>query len=365
MFNPEKLYDLAENRLKAHGHDVPRNGLLREAMEKTDFQKVVARVLNEAMSADDFPNVVSNVQNKYLLPEYKYSITGTYEPYVLKRTVKDFKNVRAVRTTEYGNLQQIPGQFAEGMRFTSEGEEAINYQVSLYGARVEHLWHLLVNDDIDAFSRTLGKLARAAWRTKAALVASVFNLNPNYDVDATPVFTAGAWPAGHANTFALALNAANLGTAQNALRTQTDTNGNPIFVGKYYLVVCPTLEYTANQLWFQGGGGVLGGATMIVDRTAATQPHMFADMGMQKPIVNPFITGATGWYLIADPMDVPFVEVAALQGVESPMLLTARGHWNETILGFNLDQNFTSQHGCIITHGQDVIDPRGAVRGNV
>lgn len=359
LFNTDKLYDVAEDCLKEAGLPIPRNGLLKEAFAKTKFQEVICAALNEAMSDSDFPDVVANIQNKYLMPEYKYTINGTYEPYVFKRTVKDFKPVRAIRTTEYGNLQQVPGEFAEALRFTSNADEAINYQVTLYGARVEHLWHLLINDDIDAFSRKLGMLTRAAYRTKAALVAGIFNLNPNYELDGVPVFNAA-----HNNTNALALNAANLATAQGQLKNQTDANGNRIFVGKYYLMVCSALEYTANQLWWQGGGALASGAAAIMDRTSANLPMMFADMGMQKPIVNPFLTGNTAWFLIADPMDVPFIEVGELQGLGNPMLLTAKGHWNETVLGYQLDQNFTSQNGCIITHGQDVVDFRGAVRGN-
>lgn len=371
MFDLEKLYDVAEARLKAYGHSIPRRNLLGEAMEKTDFQTLVAkeinRTLKEAMSADDFPNLTSNVRNKYLRPEYNYmDVVGTYAPYTFDREIKDFKPVRVVGITEYGLLQQVPGQFAEALQFTSSAEETVNYLVTLYGRRTEELWHLLVNDDLDSFSREMGKLTRAAWRTKATLVANVFNLNPNWDVDATPVFTAGAWPGGHANTFALGLNAANLATAQGALRSQVDANGNNIMVGRYYLVVCPALEYTAMQLWWQGGGAFSSGVASIMDRTSATQPHMFADMGMQRPIVNPFITGTTtAWYLVADPRDVAFIEIGHVAGLGAPQLLTMRGHWNESILGFQVDQNFTSQNGVIITHGQDVIDPRGAVRGNV
>jgi hypothetical protein len=360
MFDLDKLYTLAESRLKEAGLSVPRRGLLKEAADKTDFLPLVAGVLNEAMSASDFPNVTANVQNKFNLPEYKYPLVNTYEPYVSKRTIKDFKPVLGVRTTEYGQFPQIPGQFAEAMRFTSENEEAVTYGVSLYGARVEHLWHLLVNDDLDAFGKKLEKLVRAAWRTKAALVAGIFNNNPNYDVDGIATFANAAWPAGHANDPNLLLTAANLTTAQGQLRAQRDANNNPIIISKYYLIVCPALEQTANQLWFQGGGGT----ALMTDRTSATMPIMFVEMGMQKPIVNPFLTGTTAWFLVADPNDVPFIEVGALQGLENPMLLTARGHWNETVLGIQLDQNFTSQHGCLITHGQDVLDPRAAVRGH-
>ena len=138
------------------------------------------------------------------------------------------------------------------------------------------------------------------------------------------------------------------------LLAQTDTNGNGLFISKFYLVVPPALQYTAMQLWYKAGG--------VIRRDAG--PDVFAEMGMQKPIVSPFITSATAWYLVADPNDVPSIEVGELQGLENPLFLTSRGHWNETVLGYNLDENFTTQHGCLMGFGMDYTDFRGLVRGN-
>ena len=308
-------------------------------------------LINEAMSASDFPNIVSNVQNKFLIDSYNYE--GKYfEQFVKTRTVKDFKNIRSVRLTEFGNLLQIPGDRAEAPEFTFRAEEAINYHVELWGRRVEHLLSLLVDDDLNALQETTEAFGRSAARTITADVMNIFVLNPNYDVDAVPIFNAG-----HANTQALALNAANLATAIGLLKAQTDANNNRIQVNRFTLIVPPALEYTAYQLWEQSGGRIAADAA----------PLIYRKMGMQEPVVCTDLgtLSNTCWFLVADPKEIKSIEVAYLRGLENPVYLDARGHWAQSLLGRYVNQNFTTENACIHAWGYDVVDYRGLVRGNV
>jgi len=329
------VHRLAEDRLLEAGKDVSH---ITSPMQ----------LISEAMTDSDFGALVANVQNKSLLDGYKYY--GEYwRPFVKVRpAVKDFKPLSAIRLTEVGNLQQLPGQNLEALQFTSRGEENITYAVTLWGVRVEHALQLLINDDLSGLSEITQALVRSAARTLAQQLMNVFNNNPNYDVDGVAIFDAA-----HANTQALALNAANLQTALNMLLTQTDANGNAIEVTKWYLVVNPALAITAWQLWQQTGGTVQAGTT----------PLGFP-IPMQKPIVAPGITSATAWFIVADPADVGFLELTHLKGLEQPKYLTARGHWLEPLLGQYLSQNFTSENAIIWGWGHDCNDFRGAVRGN-
>jgi len=311
-------------------------------------------LINEAMSGSDFPNIVSNVQNKFLIDGYQYE--GRYwSPLVKTRpAVKDFKNIRSIRLTEMGNLLQIPGERAEAPEFTFRAEEAINYHVDLWGRRIEYLLSLLVDDDLGALQDTTSAFGRSAARTISADIMNVFVANPLYDVDGVATFTVGA---PHNNAAALALNAANLATAVGLLKTQVDTNGNPIKIGRFYLVVTPALEYTAWQLWEQQGGRVAADVAPVVHRK----------MGMQEPVIAPDLAtlSNTCWFLVADPNEIKSIEVAFLQGLEEPTYLTGRGHWAQSLLGKYVGQNFTTEDACVWAWGYDVVDYRGLVRGNV
>jgi hypothetical protein len=341
MTEKKKYYSvlqLAEERLAAAGRDTSHID--------SKFQ-----LINEAMTASDFPQLVANVQNKVLLQGYK-EYNEYWRPYTRVRpAVKDFKPISAVRLTELGNLLQVPGQALQALQFTARGEERITYNVNLWGIRVEHALDLLVNDDLGALSEITQALGRAAARTLAQQLCVIFNTNPNYDVDGVPIFDVA-----HANATPLAaLNAANLQAAVTALLTQTDANNNPIEVSKWYLVVNPALAITAWQLWDQTGGRVAADAAPLT---------MLRNVGMQPPIVARGITSATGWYVIADPNDVAFMEIAFLKGLESPKYLTARGHWMESLLGQYLGPNFTTENAIVWGWGWDCTDTRGAVRGN-
>lgn len=331
-------------------HQIAEAALREKGIDKEYSSPM--ELITEAMSSSDFPQVVSNVQNKFLLDGWKYA--GKYwEPLVKVRpAVKDFKNIRSIRTTEFGNLLQIPGERAEGPVFTANDEEAINYHVNLWGRRVEHLLSLLIDDDLGAMKDVTEKLGRAAARTISADIMNVFVANPLYDVDAVAVFDAA-----HANTQALALNAANLATAIGLLKTQVDVNGNPIMIERFSLVVTPALEYTAWQLWDQQGGEIR--------RDIAPAAHK--RMGMQAPIIAPDLAtlSNTCWFLVADPNEIKCIELAYLRGIEEPIYLTSRGHWAEALLGKYVGQNFTSENACLHAWGYDVVDYRGLVRGNV
>ena len=194
---------------------------------------------------------------------------------------------------------------------------------------------------------------RSAARTIAADVMSVFtNMALTYDVDGVVIFNA----VNHANLQAIALAAASLTTAIGLLKAQTDSNGNPIMINRFTLIVPPALEQTAYQLWFQAGGRIAADAA----------PQIFTKMGMQEPIVCPDLAtlSNTCWYLVADPNELKSIEVAYLRGLEEPVYLSSRGHWAEALLGRYVNQNFTTENACIHAWGWDVVDYRGLVQGN-
>src|SRR6185369_2382845 len=104
-----------------------------------------------------------------------------------------------------------------------------------------------------------------------------------------------------------------------------------------YVLVPTELEPTANSLYKDQN--LIGGPTTPV-------PSGNQYQGKYEPIVSPYlsdstITGnsTTAYYLLADPNDVPTIEVAFLDGVETPTVETAdvdfeqlgiqtRGYWD-------------------------------------
>jgi hypothetical protein len=302
-------------------------------------------VIAEAMSSSDFPNVTAETMGRVMDQGYKY-YPDNWRRVCKIRPVKDFRNIRVLRMTEFGDLQIVPGEKAEAIQFTQNAEVlAATYHANLYAIRVEHLWQLLLSDDIGAFTEMTQALGRAAYRTKLRAVFDVLNNGGTltYDADGIAFFNnAAIGGGGHFNDPSLNLTRANLETCVGRLLAFTDNDaggGNTLFISKFYLIVPPALSLTAGAIWKECGGSVVQGQVNL--------PSALLDIGWAGIIVTPGITSTTAWYVMADPKDISCIEVAELRGYEEPKLFTNRGHWNESFAGYNLDENFTSQHAAV------------------
>lgn len=351
MKKTKSIYEVAAQCLREAGKPVP---------------VTPAELIKEAMSSSDFPNVTAETTGRVLQDKYK-TYPDNWRKVAKVRPVKDFRNIRVLRITEYGDLQVIPGERAEAARFTTRGENLeATYHAELYAIRAEHLWQLLVNDDIFAFNDNIQALARAAYRTKMRAVFNILNNGGalTYDADGIAFFNNAAWGGGgHFNDPNLDLTRANLETCVGRLLTFTDEDdgtGDPIWISKFYLVVPPALSLTAAAIWKECGGSVVQGQVNLPSALRDTGGETIAWDGI---VVSPGITSATAWYVMPSPDDVPCIEVAELTDFEEPQLFTSAGAWDRAFKGVNLDQNFTSQHLVCQGYNAKGVNPR-MVRGH-
>jgi hypothetical protein len=85
------------------------------------------------------------------------------------------------------------------------------------------------------------------------------------------------------------------------------------------LLVPPALEVTAQTL--------MSSTMLTIGSGTAAAPSTNVWAGKYRVVSSPYmqdstLTGnsATGWYLLADPNDLPVIEVAFLNGVETPIV---------------------------------------------
>ncbi len=298
------------------------NGLFREAMSLytsvLSGSRMAALRFQEAMSTSDFPLLFGDIIDRQLLGTYQtlpmnWSLTARVS------RVRDFRNVK--RFTVDGAESVLPA-VGQGAEYTAAAltEGKYEYAVGKYGRRIPILWETLVNDDLDSFADMPGRLARAARRTEERFATALY-------VDASgPNST--YFSVGNSNlvTGNPALNITGLQTALLELNSQTDTEGNPIYIGQYVLEVPPALEVVANNLLnavqifaADGGGDGTGNNQLQINNWLA---------GKLRIKVNPWLPliDATGnknstWYVWASPTEGrPAMEVGRLIGHESPQL---------------------------------------------
>src|SRR5690606_31823590 len=205
------------------------------------------------------------------------------------------------------------------------------YAVKKYGRRLPITWEALVNDDLDALADLPNRLANAARFSEERFATSLYasSTGPNASFfssgNKNKLTVSDVQAVGGAGFTTTALNVTSLQAAFTLLASQTDVDGNPIFVDRVYLVVPPALDVTASNiinateiLAATGGGDGTGNDQL---RTANWMRNRITK------VVNPWLpvidttTGNSAWYLFADPnVGRPAMEIGFLVGHEAPEL---------------------------------------------
>lgn len=283
--------------------------------------------LKEAMSTSDFPNLMGDVMYRMMLGNY-IAYPVTYPSWTRAVSVKDFRSLH-MYTLDGG--QAILDKVKEYAPYkeTSFSETAYSVAVAKYGRRYGLSFELITNDDLNAFNERPMLMAQSAKSSEEYLATQMLcdSTGPH------PTF----FTAGHKNivTSNPKLSIQGLQTAYAVMASQLNADGVPIVIKGVKLVVPQQLEITAENIMnaiqirinsSEGNptGALPGGATL--DQFLYTANWMAKRTQLS---VNPFLpiinttSGASSWYLIADPADVtqrPAIVFAHLRGHELPEL---------------------------------------------
>jgi len=327
-----KLIELAKEFLQLKGVD-PRGmdaRLIAELALRGPSRGV--EFFDGAESTSDFPAILANVANKTLRQGYE-SYPRTFQPFCRQMTAADFKPINRVMLADAPSLQKLneKGEYHRALLTDNN----ISYALATYGEIVALTRKVIINDDLQAFTRVPALLGVAAARLESDTVWAIITSNPAAiyagDKAATALFAAahnnllsgsgssidptvnGGTPAGTGPLFAL-------GEGRKAMRQQKGPQGTPLNLVPRFIAVPTALETYALQLVYP---------INIASATAtAVVPEWVRSL---VPIVEPRLDAAspTGWYLIADPAQIDTVEYCYLEGQQ--------GVYVETKQGFEID----------------------------
>jgi hypothetical protein len=223
--------------------------------------------------------------------------------------VQDFRLQRIERIGGYGTLPVVGQGAPYQMLTTPANDQEPTYTLTKRGGTEDLTLEAIANDDMRLISRIPTKLGLAAAQTIYRFVWDFFATNPTI-YDGVALFAAG-----HNNTATTALSGANLSAARRAMRKQTaygDT-ANVLSAVPKFLITVADLEELAFQLCTSPGAvpasAPVGGATDI--------PNLH--QGVQ-PIVVDYWSSNSAWYVVADPTQIPTMEIGFYQGKEDPEL---------------------------------------------
>jgi len=291
------------------------------------------------LSTIDIGGILSNVANKFLLEGF-FSVERTWRNICAVRNVGDFKTVTSYRLI--GTDQYQPVAPGGELKHGTLGQEQYTNKADTFGLLLGIDRRDMINDDLGAITLVPRKLGRGSGLKINDVFWTIFLANSDFFKVANKNYLAGADTV---------LTIDGLTKAEVSFLDQVDSDGKPIGIMPSILLVPTALSAMGTQLFK---------SLEIRDTTASTKypignPHQGKFRAeVSRYLANTKYTGASAkaWYLLADPADLPVIEVAFLNGQESPTIETAEADFS--VLG--IEMRGYHDFGCSLQ------DPRGGCK---
>jgi hypothetical protein len=295
--------------------------------------------LQAAFSTIDIGGILSNVANKFLLEGF-FSVERVWRSITAIRNVSDFKTVTSYRLIGKDQYQKVApgGELKHG----TLGEETYTNKADTFGLLLSIDRRDLINDDLGAITTVPRKLGRGSGLKINDVFWATFLANSDFFKALNKNFLSGADTV---------LGIDGLTKAEVAFLNQVDSDGKPIGVMPQ-IVLVPTALSAMGTMLFK--------SLEIRDTSASTKypianPHAGKfRVEVSRYLSNAQYTGSSekAWYLLAAPDDLPVIEIAFLNGQESPTIETAEADFN--VLGVQM--RGYHDFGCALQ------DPKGGLR---
>lgn len=306
---------------------------------RTVLRYAFGRGIEAGFSTVDVGGILSNVANKFLLDGF-FSVERTWRNVCAVRNVSDFKTVTSYRLVGKDQYEQVApgGELKHG----TLGNETYSNKADTYGLMLSIDRRDVINDDLGAITTVPQKLGRGSGLKINDVFWTIFLNNAAFFTAGNANFISGA---------ATALGIDGLTAGEVAFLDQVDGDGKPVGVMPAILLVPTALSAIGSQLFK---------SMELRDNTAGAKfPVSNPHQGKFRVEVSRYLGNAKfpgfsakAWYLLAEPTDLPVIEVAFLNGQEAPTIETAEADFN--VLGVQM----RGYHDF----GVALQDPRGGVK---
>lgn len=351
--SPEKFYD--SNTLEA-AHKRFRGGiglqeLLLEAAYANGYtgrnfrdSRAILRAafgqsIQAGLSSVDIGGILSNIANKFLLEGF-FSVERAWRNICAVRNVTDFKTITSYRLIGKDQYELVApgGQLKSG----TLGNETYTNKADTYGLTLSIDRRDIINDDLGAITLVPRKLGRGSGLKINDVFWAIFLNNSTFFTAGNKNFLSGTDTV---------LSVDGMSKAEVAFMDQVDSDGKPIGVMPTVILVPTALSAVGTQLY----KSMEIRDTNTANKYPVANPHQGKfRVEVSRYLGNARYTGNStkAWYLLAEPTDLPVIEVAFLNGQESPIIETAEADFS--VLGIQM----RGYHDF----GVALQDPRGAIK---
>ena len=263
-------------------------------------------ILAAAWATHEIAGILSATVNKFLLAGFD-SVENAWRNISAVRSVNDFKAVSSYRLNGAFTFDKVSN--GGELKNAKATDEVRTISADTYGIMTSVTRTDLINDDLGALTVVPQRIGRGgALKLNDVFWAEFLN-------DAS-FFTVAK---GNKKTSATALGLAGLKEALGLYRKLKDTDGKPMAVQPRVLLVPVDLEITAAELM---------NSVQISSGNTNGQPSTNVFAGRYEVVSSTYLTDTADYYLLASPADMPAMEVAFLNGVQSPIVETAEADFN-------------------------------------
>jgi hypothetical protein len=300
------MLEVLANHARMCGAKIQRN--LRGAI-------LYDELLNQrTLATGDFPLILAGVTNKIMIKAYELA-APTYRLISSRRSFADF---RAHNFLRFGDFP-APLQKNEAGEFQNGAISEARNQISAeeFGRIVRFTRKMLVNDDMDAFSKLPDMAGRRTADFENRQFYAMFALNAG----AGPTIYEKNMPSGrplfhaadHGNyvSSGTVIDVTNVGLGRAAMMKQKSLDGMAINVTPRYLLTSPDKYTVAEQF-------------CAVNIVPATDTNANPFKGKLEPLADANLSG-NAWHLLADPANSEVFVYGYLEGFDGPRLLTREG----------------------------------------
>lgn len=320
LSNVEKHYkpEVLEAAQQEWPHGLSLNDVIVRAARENGYTGNASRVERDVLvyafppvhaaanfSTMSLPGILGNVANKFVAQGFN-AVEQSWARIAATKPVRDFKATKSYSLS--GDLSYLEVGADGEMKHGTVSENEYSNQAKTYGRVFTITRTALVNDDLGILqSQLANRLGRGGALTLNKIFWAAFKANSAFFTTARSSRITGATSA---------LGVTGLGLAQQEFMEQTDPDGDPLGIMPKILLVPPALATTADGLFI---------SNELRDTTAnktSTVANVFK--GQFDVVKSQYLAGEDKkWYLLADPNDLPVIEVAFLNGRNQPFVESA------------------------------------------
>jgi len=278
-------------------------------------------ILVAAFATHSISNILAATYGKFLLAGFN-AVESTWQAISTVRPLNDFKAVTGVRLDGGFEFEEVGSDGK--LKSADAGEGTRTLQAKTYGRMSTITRTDIINDDLGALTQVPSRLGRGAKTRFNKVFWTAFQ-------DSNDTYYRGA-SAAAGNALAIG----SLETAYTNYSQLTDPDGNPLGANPAILLVPKSLGIAARKL-NQSANMIVSSLGSTSSRVVEPQANVMA--GLLDPVESSYLTNAaTGtnsvWWLVADPNDLPAMEVGFLNGQQQPTVEQAEADFD--VLGIQV-----------------------------